>query len=161
MRLFLVILFVLLVIGAVGFLSMDHRGQVQLDQRGLTEQQSISIENLGELTGDEQTILLYMDDEHMMQAMRGLFISQCASCHGANGAGATGPNLTDDHYLIIKNLEGIYKNIKWGSIAKGMPPWNGILSETEMVLLTAYVANLRGTSTEGKIPEGVIIEPWK
>ncbi len=161
MRLFLVILFVLLVIGAVGFLSMDHRGQVQLDQRGLTEQQSISIENLGELTGDEQTILLYMDDEHMMQAMRGLFISQCASCHGANGAGATGPNLTDDHYLIIKNLEGIYKNIKWGSIAKGMPPWNGVLSETEMVLLTAYVANLRGTSTEGKIPEGVIIEPWK
>ncbi len=161
MRLFLVILFVLLVIGAVGFLSMDHRGQVQLDQRGLTEQQSISIENLGDLTGDEQTILLYMDDEHMMQAMRGLFISQCASCHGANGAGATGPNLTDDHYLIIKNLEGIYKNIKWGSIAKGMPPWNGILSETEMVLLTAYVANLRGTSTEGKIPEGVIIEPWK
>ncbi len=161
MRLFLVILFVLLVIGAVGFLSMDHRGQVQLDQRGLTEQQSISIENLGDLTGDEQTILLYMDDEHMMQAMRGLFISQCASCHGANGAGATGPNLTDDHYLIIKNLEGIYKNIKWGSIAKGMPPWNGILTETEMVLLTAYVANLRGTSTEGKIPEGVIIEPWE
>jgi cytochrome c oxidase cbb3-type subunit III len=161
MRLFLVILFVLLVIGAVGFLSMDHRGQVQLDQRGLTEQQSISIENLGDLTGDEQTILLYMDDEHMMQAMRGLFISQCASCHGANGAGATGPNLTDDHYLIIKNLEGIYKNIKWGSIAKGMPPWNGVLSETEIVLLTAYVANLRGTSTEGKIPEGVIIEPWE
>ena len=161
MRLFLVILFVLRVIGAVGFLSIDHRGQVQLDQRGLTEQQSISIENLGELTGDEQTILLYMDDEHMMQAMRGLFISRCASCHGANGAGATGPNLADDHYLIIKNLEGIYKNIKWGSIAKGMPPWNGVLSETEMVLLTAYVANLRGTSTEGKIPEGVIIEPWE
>ena len=161
MRLFLVILFVLLVIGAVGFLSIDHRGQVQLDQRGLTEQQSISIENLGELTGDEQTILLYMDDEHMMQAMRGLFISQCASCHGASGTGETGPNLTDNHYLIIKNVEDIFKNIKWGSIAKGMPPWNGILTETEMVLLTAYVAKLRGTSTEGKIPEGVIIEPWE
>jgi cytochrome c oxidase cbb3-type subunit 3 len=161
MRLAIVIIFALLVIGAVGFLSIDHQSQAKLDQFGLTLQQSTDIKKLGNLKGDEQTILSYMDDAPMMEAMRGIFMSQCATCHGANGAGATGPNLTDNHYLIIKNVEGIFKNIKWGSIAKGMPPWNGILTETEMVLLTAYVANLRGTSTEGKIPEGVIIEPWK
>jgi|TARA_B110000196_G_scaffold313272_1_gene319714 cytochrome c oxidase cbb3-type subunit 3 len=161
MRLCIVILFALLVIGAVGFLSIDHKVQAKLDQQGLTRQQRIDIEKLGELKADAQTILLYMQDTPMMDAMSGLFVSQCASCHGADGAGETGPNLTDDHYILIKNVEGIYKNIKWGSIAKGMPPWEGILSETEMVLLTAYVAKLRGTSTEGKIPEGVIIEPWK
>jgi cytochrome c oxidase cbb3-type subunit 3 len=161
MRLAIVIIFALLVIGAVGFLSIDHQGQVKVDQYGLTSQQSMDIKKLGDLKGDEQTILFYMNDAPMMEAMRGIFMSQCATCHGANGAGATGPNLTDNHYLIIKNVEGIFKNIKWGSIAKGMPPWNGILTETEMVLLTAYVAKLRGTSTEGKFSEGVIIEPWE
>ena len=161
MRLAIVIIFALLVIGAVGFLSIDHQSQAKVDQYGLTSQQSMDIKKLGDLKGDEQTILFYMNDAPMMEAMRGIFMSQCATCHGANGAGATCPNLTDNHYLIIKNVEGIFKNIKWGSIAKGMPPWNGILTETEMVLLTAYVAKLRGTSTEGKIPEGVIIEPWE
>ena len=160
MRLFTVIIFALLVLGAVGFLYFDHAAQVKLDIHGLTNAQNRQIESLGTLEPDSKTIISYSTNEPMMRIMSSLFVSQCATCHGDVGTGATGPNLTDDYYLVVENVSDIYKNIKWGSIAKGMPPWNDVLTETELVLLTSYVVKLRGSSTEGKIPEGHQIEPW-
>jgi cytochrome c oxidase cbb3-type subunit 3 len=160
MRLLIVITFALFVLGAVGFLYFDHAAQVKLDNHGLTQSQNAQIDALGILEPDSKTIIAYTTNESMMKAMSSIFISQCATCHGNVGTGATGPNLTDDYYLVVENVSDIYKNIKWGSIAKGMPPWNDVLTETELVLLTSYVAKLRGSSTEGKIPEGQQIEPW-
>ena len=41
-----------------------------------------------------------------------------------------------------------------------MNPYKDILTQTEIILLAAYVANMRGTSEEGKFPEGKQIKPW-
>lgn len=160
MRLFIVILFALLVLGAVAFLYFDQAAQVKVDIHGLTSTQKNQIESLGLLEADAKTIIEYSTNEPIMRIMSNLFITHCASCHGDIGTGTTGPNLTDDYYLVVEDVSDIYKNIKWGSIAKGMPPWNNVLSETELVLLTSYVVKLRGSSTEGKMPEGRQIEPW-
>ena len=39
-----------------------------------------------------------------------LFKKNCATCHKENGAGGIGPNLTDDHWINIKQQE-LYKNV--------------------------------------------------
>ncbi|MBC8203207.1 MAG: c-type cytochrome [Planctomycetes bacterium] len=148
MKLLFFILFPILVIGTVLFLSFDHREQVKIDQHGLTDRQNKQIDALGELVPDKETILRFAKNKDLMDAAKGLFISQCASCHAPNGIGGTGPNLTDDKYLLVKEVTDIYDVINNGSIAKGMPPWNGLLSKTKLILLSSYVVTLQEVSIE-------------
>jgi len=115
----------------------------------------------GDLKPDEQTIASLMSNPEFMDAMRGTFITKCASCHTASGGGMVGPNLTDDVYIHVKKLPDIYHVIDNGVTAKGMPAWGRQLSETQMILMAAYVGSLRGTNVPGgKGPEGDAIAPW-
>jgi len=115
----------------------------------------------GDLTADEATIAGLMANENYMNSVAGTFIGKCASCHGQDGKGLVGPNLTDDAYINVKSLPDIYKTINEGVTLKGMPAWGRQLPNTEVVLLSAYVASLRGSGDGGgKAPEGEIAAPW-
>lgn len=114
----------------------------------------------GDLKPDEQTILKHMADERAMAAMKGVFATRCSPCHKPDGTGLVGPNLTDDHWIQVKNVTDIYTNISEGVLEKGMPPWKGQLSDTQIVLLSAYVAALRNNPLPGKEPQGEVIDPW-
>ncbi|MHC5115114.1 MAG: cbb3-type cytochrome c oxidase N-terminal domain-containing protein [Planctomycetota bacterium] len=118
------------------------------------------LETYGELEPDEATMLRFMDDDIAMTGMASLFKSKCAQCHLADGSGNVGPNLTDDHGINIKTMTDIYTTISDGVIAKGMPEWKGKLTDTEIVLLSAYVARLRRNPLPGKAPQGDPIAPW-
>ena len=97
----------------------------------------------------------------MMQAGAGLFKANCAVCHGADGGGGTGPNLCDDSFLNVKKPEDIFTVISGGVVQKGMPAWNARFGEAQMVLLSSYVAHLRGTSPAApKAPQGNAIAAW-
>ena len=148
MKLLIFILSPLTVIGAVIFLSFDHRNQVKIDQHGLTEIQNELILALGDRTPNKETILQFAQDEALMQAGKALFVSQCASCHTATGIGGTAPKLTDNKFLLVKEVTDIYSVISNGTIAKGMPPWKGILSNTKLILLSSYVLTLQEKPTE-------------
>ncbi len=114
----------------------------------------------GELEPDEPTILRFMNDRVAMTGMSGLFKGKCAQCHTANGSGNVGANLTDDHWINVEKLTDIHSVIRDGVIAKGMPVWGDRLTETQIVLLSAYVATLRENPIPGKVPEGKVIPPW-
>ncbi|MCP3903919.1 MAG: cytochrome C oxidase Cbb3 [Planctomycetes bacterium] len=114
----------------------------------------------GELEADEPTILRFMDDSVAMTGMASLFKSKCTQCHLADGSGNVGPNLTDDHWINVKTLTDIYSVINEGVIAKGMPEWQGKLTDTEIVLLSAYVAQLRRNPLPDKAPQGDPIAAW-
>ena len=160
MKLAFIILFPLVIIGVFTFLVLnDQDAQGQLRQE-LTEAQKHSIAQLGNLQGNYQTIQAYRGNDELMQTIGILFRAQCASCHAPLGTGQAGPNLCDDHYLLSKNIPDLYRILAEGSIKKGMVPFKGILTNNEMVLLAAYVANLRGSATSGKVPEGEVIAPW-
>ena len=116
---------------------------------------------LGDLKPTEMTILSLSNDPKMMQAGAGLFKANCAVCHGADGGGGTGPNLCDDSFLNVKKPEDIFTVISAGVVQKGMPAWNTRFGEAQMVLLSAYVAHLRGTSPAApKAPQGSAIAAW-
>ena len=116
---------------------------------------------LGDLKPDNETILALMSDEKKMLAGRAMFKANCATCHASDGGGRTGPNLTDDSYLNVRAPKDIFRVLKEGVIAKGMPAWDKRYSEPQLVLLSSYVAGLRGTTpASAKEAQGDRIAEW-
>jgi cytochrome c oxidase cbb3-type subunit III len=114
----------------------------------------------GNLAADEQTILRYAQDPVAMSGMASVFRSKCAQCHADDGSGMVGPNLTDDAWLNVKQVPDIAAVIRDGLELKGMPAWGERLSETETVLMAAFVASLRAEPVDGKAPQGDVLPPW-
>ncbi|MBX3355856.1 MAG: c-type cytochrome [Phycisphaeraceae bacterium] len=116
---------------------------------------------LGDIQPDEQTLVRLSKDDTFMSIGRVLFRANCSVCHGPDGGGGTGPNLTDDSFINVKQVTDLYRVIHDGVINKGMPAWNRNFSQPQMVVLSAYVASLRGTTPSApKAPEGQVIAPW-
>ena len=85
---------------------------------------------------------------------------KCKACHGKDGGGGVGPNLTDNYWLHGDgDVEMIYNVINQGVVDKGMQAWKGVLSEEEIMAVTAHVVKLRGTKPENpKEPQGELVE---
>ena len=117
---------------------------------------------IGELASDRETLLNYMNNEPKWLAVgEVVYKTNCSSCHGAQGEGKVGPNLTDDHYKNVSKLEDIIRVIEVGAANGAMPAWKNRLSHQNQIVLTAaYVASLRGDFVAGKDPEGKAIPAW-
>jgi len=116
---------------------------------------------LGDLKPDAPTLTMLMSDEKMMKVGAGMYQSACAACHAKDGGGINGVNLTDDHYKNVKTMEDFFGVITQGAASGAMPAWRNNFSENERVLLSAYIASLRGTRpATPRQPEGEVIAPW-
>lgn len=104
---------------------------------------------------DEESLKKRLSERGLAQTGKTSFDAKCSSCHGINGEGGIGPNLTDDYWIHGSKLLSIYKIIKDGVADKGMPPWGALLKEEEILQLVAYVKNLHGTKPANpKAPQG-------
>lgn len=118
---------------------------------------------VGDLTPDEPTILKMMGNGDMMAVAQGMYLTNCAACHGRDAAGMPGsacPNLTDDAWKNVNKLGDILTVINKGANNGAMPAWENRLSQNERVILAAYVAKLRESPVSGRAPEGNVIPPW-
>jgi cytochrome c oxidase cbb3-type subunit 3 len=87
------------------------------------------------------------------------FTSNCVACHEAQGQGKIGPNLTDNAWIHGGSPQEIYRTIKNGVGAKGMPAWGATLGGSVVQQLTAYVLSIRDTNVAGKAAEGTPYVP--
>ncbi|MCB9845212.1 MAG: c-type cytochrome [Phycisphaeraceae bacterium] len=115
---------------------------------------------IGTLKPDERTILTVARDPKWGAVAEGIFASNCRSCHGENGEGLVGPNLTDDAYKNVKVVTDIFKVINGGAANGAMPAWGVRLHPNEQILVASYVALLRGKRLTGLAPDGEVIAPW-
>lgn len=83
-----------------------------------------------------------------------IFTQRCWGCHGLTGHG-DGPaansfepkprNLSDAKYVSTLTDERMFRTISEGGAAMGkapfMPPWKGVLSETDIWDVIAYIRN--------------------
>ncbi|MGC4030490.1 MAG: cbb3-type cytochrome c oxidase N-terminal domain-containing protein [Tepidisphaeraceae bacterium] len=118
---------------------------------------------LGDVKGDDETLLKLMRDEKWNKVGASIFQSNCVTCHGADGSGIAGPNLTDEFYINVKKVSDIYDVVNRGRQNGAMPAWGQRLPNVEQVLVSAYVASLRGQnkpSVGGRPKEGNAAEPW-
>lgn len=83
-----------------------------------------------------------------------LYQTNCASCHKDKGQGEIGPNLTDRHWLHGGAPDKVYKSIKEGILAKGMPAWGAPLGHDKTLAVTAFVLSIKNTEVPGKAPQG-------
>ncbi|MEM1108576.1 MAG: cbb3-type cytochrome c oxidase N-terminal domain-containing protein [Planctomycetota bacterium] len=119
---------------------------------------------LGDLTQDEDTLARFVnnpDDQKWLAAGQSIYLANCAACHGGLGEGVSGPNLTDEHYLHLTDATGIIRVINKGANNGAMPAWESKLLSNEVVLVSAYVASLRGENVPSVRPaEGDVIPPF-
>jgi cytochrome c oxidase cbb3-type subunit 3 len=108
----------------------------------------------------EEVLGKLMSDAALMQDAKVTFAERCAQCHGAEGQGAIGPNLTDGHWLNGGGtLMDIYSVVSHGVPTKGMPAWELQLQPVELRKIVALVGSLRGKNLAGKAAEGRPVTP--
>src|SRR5699024_646597 len=77
---------------------------------------------MGTLKQDQDALLGYMQNPEYVMAGEGVFKQNCAGCHGSDGSGLTGPNMTDDYYKNIRVVGDFLKVINNGAANGTMPP---------------------------------------
>lgn len=84
-----------------------------------------------------------------------LYATNCTACHGAEGQGMVGPNLTDDYWLHGGQLNKVFSTIKYGVPEKGMKSWKDDFSPKQIAQLASFIKSLHGSNPPGaKEPQG-------
>ena len=78
------------------------------------------------------------------------FSVHCTSCHGQEGGGGLGPNLTDKDTLHGARYADMVAVITNGVAGPGMPSWINILGAERVAQVAAYVYTLLGTKPPSK-----------
>lgn len=96
----------------------------------------------------ESLILTIASDKNNIKAGASLFSHNCTPCHGLQGDGIIGPNLTDNKWLHGGSALEIAETLKNGVQEKGMPSWKYEFTPTEVGQLVAYIKSLQNPTPE-------------
>ncbi len=106
---------------------------------------------------DENTVT--MVDAAGIESGKTLYMNNCTACHGNEGQGGVGPNLTDDYWLHGGSLGDIFRIIKIGVVEKGMMSWKDIFSPEQIAEISSYIKSIHGTNPAGaKEKQGELFE---
>ncbi len=139
-------------------------GQVQSKEYNLEIQQAAIERQILIKTGaflNEETVT-FINDATSLSEGKEIYIKNCVTCHGQNGEGLVGPNLTDDYWIHGGGIKNIFKTVKYGVPQKGMISWETQLDPKKMQAVSSYIITLHGTNPpNGKQPEGTKWEEEK
>ncbi len=98
-------------------------------------------------------------DPEVLARGQAAFQKSCASCHGEQGEGLIGPNLTDEYWLHGAKVTEIFDTIVKCVPDKGMPTWGRRFAPEDLDALSSYVRSLPGSNpADPKAPQGEIAE---
>ena len=90
-------------------------------------------------------------EDHPGKAIFGIY---CAACHGAEGAGLVGPNLTDKVFVHGDKLADIQRVVGAGVGDKGMPAWSAILPPQQIEQVSEFAFSLIGKNLKSPFAPG-------
>ncbi len=106
---------------------------------------------------DDQLIMI--TDQARLAKAANLFQENCATCHGDQLQGLSGPNLTDDYWLHGGDVKAVYNTITDGVPGKTMISWKKRISSTQRLELASFIMNQVGTNPpDAKAPEGTTLD---
>lgn len=124
--------------------------QAEIDKKAYIEKVGASM--------DENNVTIATDKAIIDQG-KGIFQEKCAACHGVDGGGSVGPNLTDNYWLHGGGIKDLFKTIKYGVPEKGMISWEKQLSHTDIQKVASFVLSLKGSKpATPKEPQGELVE---
>lgn len=104
------------------------------------------------VTSENVTVL---NTAEAIAAGKETFMKNCVACHGQNGEGTVGPNLTDEFWIHGGGIKNVFTTVTNGVPAKGMISWKSQLSPKKIQEVASYVLSLQGTKpANGKDPQG-------
>lgn len=107
---------------------------------------------------DENNVVLLTESNDLLEGKE-IFTAACAACHGVDGGGIVGPNLTDKYWLHGGRINDIFRTIKYGVPEKGMKSWKDDYSPKQIARIASYVHSLQGTTpADPKPAEGELHE---
>jgi cytochrome c oxidase cbb3-type subunit 3 len=133
------------------------------DRHALAEARALQVRyaELNDVPMGEAKLLQIMGEPSWLDQGAVIYAGTCALCHGQNGEGLIGPNMTDDYYKNATDLMSVATVISEGAANGAMPAQKNALNENEIALVAAYMASLRGQNLPSpREPEGEIIPPW-
>ncbi|MCC6276642.1 MAG: c-type cytochrome [Oligoflexia bacterium] len=154
-------IFYVTIIFSIGYMGYYHWGgpgvglaenfEMQLAQEKLTA----SAQPPPQTGHSAEEFKAILSDEAIKKKGQALYTTKCAACHGPDGGGTIGPNLTDKFWIHGGKIEQIANTITNGVPAKGMVSWAPLMTKEEIQQVTVYVYSLKGTKPAvGKAPEG-------
>ena len=153
--LFYTTIFIAVVYSAYYFSGLGDLQIVELDKEiAIAEaEKKAYMEKVG-ASMDENSVTLLTDQAGVDAGMK-IFQEKCTACHGTEGGGAVGPNLTDEYWLHGGGIHNVFKVIKYGVPEKGMISWEKQLSPTDIQKVASFVLSLKGTKpANAKEPQG-------
>lgn len=109
------------------------------------------------LNVDENSVVLLTEASDLSEGKK-LYTQNCVSCHGAQGEGGIGANLTDDFWLYGNDIKNVFSTIKYGA-KNGMRSWDDDFNGLQIQKISSYVISLQGTDAPaGKEAEGEFYE---
>jgi cytochrome c oxidase cbb3-type subunit III len=105
----------------------------------------------------DETNVKFLSSAADLSSGKAIFESVCAPCHGMQGQGIVGPNLTDDYWLHGGSINDVFKTIKYGYPEKGMKSWKDDYSPSQLAQVASYVKSLHGSNPPNpKAPQGIL-----
>jgi cytochrome c oxidase cbb3-type subunit 3 len=102
-----------------------------------------------------EALLAFLKSPASISKGEALYRTTCAACHGDQGQGVVGPNLTDAFWIHGGRPEAVVASIAGGYPEKGMPSWKPTLGPEKVRLAAAYVLSLKGRAVPNpKAPQG-------
>jgi cytochrome c oxidase cbb3-type subunit 3 len=104
---------------------------------------------------NKEELLEFMKAPASISGGEAVFKANCVACHGDQGQGIVGPNLTDAYWLHGGSPEAVLASVTHGYPDKGMPAWKNVLGAEKVRLAAAYVVSLKGRAVANpKAPQG-------
>jgi cytochrome c oxidase cbb3-type subunit III len=103
----------------------------------------------------ESVIVSVINNLESINLGQSIYKENCTPCHGYQGEGIIGPNLSDDYWLHGGKDNNIVKTIVNGVPDKGMMAWKYKFTPNEIGQLVAYIKSIKGTNPKNaKISQG-------
>ncbi len=158
-------MFVLCVVWSVGYMWYYHWGGSGINQQKEYEMEmesakkQVAIALAGKANAVDESNVTALADAGAIGEGELIYKSVCAACHGQQGEGGVGPNVTDEYWLHGGGIKNVFKTIKYGVPEKGMIAWQSQLKPADMQKVASYILTLKGTNPpNGKEPQGDV---WK
>jgi len=94
---------------------------------------------------DENSVTIDISPE-FVAAGQEIFLQNCGMCHGNQGEGLIGPNLTDEYWLHGGEIGEIFRTVKYGVPEKGMVPWEANLTPVQIAQVSNFILSIGGTN---------------
>lgn len=154
-------LFYSTIVFAVGYLLVYHvfgwgmnQEQEYLAEMEAAEKQRTEFLASSGTNIDENSVELDLSPE-MITAGQEIYLQNCSACHGSQGEGMIGPNLTDEYWLHGGDIKDIFRVIKYGVPDKGMVPWESNLTPLQISQVANFITSIGGTNPPNpKEPQG-------